>query len=230
MIDMLPAVRPSSGPSAVAAGMHPDPVQRHAELLGGDLRQRGEDALAELDLADPHADVPPSGTTGSSGRAAGWRARSLGSAAGRRRVEPWAGVRRHAHGSLDPACPAATTASMIRRWAPQRHRLRSRARGDRGGVGGGVLVEQRRGADGDPGDAEAALSGLVVEQRLLHRVQRVPGCQALDGDDRAPGGGPDRCVAGGDDGVVQAHEAGTAEARDRSRTGCPAGRGRCGAR
>ena len=34
-----------------ARGQHADPLQRDTELFGGDLREGGEDALAELDLA-----------------------------------------------------------------------------------------------------------------------------------------------------------------------------------
>ncbi len=51
--------------------------------------------------------------------------------------------------------------------------------GDLLGVGVRLLLEQRRGTDHDAGDAEAALGGLVVEDRLLHgmrrgRLRRVP--------------------------------------------------------
>ena len=50
--ERLPAVRPWSGPSTVWAGRIRELGDRQAERVGGDLAQRGEDALAELDLAD----------------------------------------------------------------------------------------------------------------------------------------------------------------------------------
>ena len=49
--DWLPAVWPSFGRPAGVAGDHLDAVERQVELLGRDLGERGQDALAELDLA-----------------------------------------------------------------------------------------------------------------------------------------------------------------------------------
>ena len=50
-MDRLPAVMPSSGLEAGVAAGHSDPVHVDVQFLGGHLRQRGEDALPELDLA-----------------------------------------------------------------------------------------------------------------------------------------------------------------------------------
>ena len=56
-IDWLPAVCPSFGRAAGVAGDHVDARERQIELLGGDLRERGQDALPELDLAGEHGGV-----------------------------------------------------------------------------------------------------------------------------------------------------------------------------
>ena len=50
-IDWLPAVCPSSGDSAVSAEKICTRDSAQVELLGGDLPERGQDALPELDLA-----------------------------------------------------------------------------------------------------------------------------------------------------------------------------------
>ncbi len=55
-IDWLPAVCPSFGVRPVSAETIVDARERHIELLGRDLRERGHDALAELDLAGEHGD------------------------------------------------------------------------------------------------------------------------------------------------------------------------------
>ena len=96
-IDMLPAVRPSSGPWPVCAGSIRTPVQGDVELVGGELGERGEDALPELDLADPHVDRAVGADRAASGTAAGWRGRS-----------PAAGVRRRSRSRH--ARPARSTA------------------------------------------------------------------------------------------------------------------------
>ena len=49
--DWLPAVWPSFGVSAVSPWTIADALEVDVELVGGDLRERGADALAELDLA-----------------------------------------------------------------------------------------------------------------------------------------------------------------------------------
>ena len=53
-IDWLPAVWPSLGVRAVSPEIIVMRVERQVELLGRDLRERREDALAELDLAGEH--------------------------------------------------------------------------------------------------------------------------------------------------------------------------------
>ena len=50
-IDWLPAVMPSFGVLAVSPEISVSSRERQVELFGGDLRERGQDALAELDLA-----------------------------------------------------------------------------------------------------------------------------------------------------------------------------------
>ena len=55
-MDRLPAVIPSSGLRSGCRRGHSDPVHVDVQFLGGHLRQRGEDALAELDLAGPDLD------------------------------------------------------------------------------------------------------------------------------------------------------------------------------
>ena len=51
-------------------------------------------------------------------------------------------------------------------------------------VGFGLRVEQRRRRDQDAGQAIAALAGLLVEERLLQRMQRRRCDKPLDGGDR----------------------------------------------
>ncbi len=87
------------------------PLGRDVELLGRDLRQRGEDALTDLDLAGgkPHA------------------ARLLEADPGREQgiVDQALGQRGHGRGPI--MAPARATARMMRLCAPQRQRCRSRA-------------------------------------------------------------------------------------------------------
>ena len=97
----------------------PDAPQVHVELLGRDLRQRGPNALAVLDLARADrdhagtAEVEPGGQDG------------VGGEGGRQRRRGW-------RGSAHLACSATSlaafmTAPTILRCAPQRHRLPSSA-------------------------------------------------------------------------------------------------------
>ena len=53
-IDWLPAVMPSFGVRPVSPETMRDARERQVELLGRDLRERGEDALPEFDLAGEH--------------------------------------------------------------------------------------------------------------------------------------------------------------------------------
>ena len=57
MTDRLPAVNPSSGLAVGARGHDVDAGPGDVQLLGGDLTESGDDALTELDLADPDLDV-----------------------------------------------------------------------------------------------------------------------------------------------------------------------------
>ena len=52
-IDWLPAVMPSLGVRPYPP-RHAHALERQVELFGRDLRKRGDDALAELDLAGEH--------------------------------------------------------------------------------------------------------------------------------------------------------------------------------
>ena len=54
--DRLPEVTPSLGLAAVVAGTMRDAGEIDVELVGDDLRERREDALADLDLAGEHLD------------------------------------------------------------------------------------------------------------------------------------------------------------------------------
>ena len=63
-------------------------------------------------------------------------------------------------------------------------------------VGSGVLRQQRNGVHRDAGDAEPALRGLMVEKRLLHRVQSAFVAEPLDGHHVPAFYRPQRRVAG----------------------------------
>ena len=90
-------------------GDRTNPCGRHAQLLRGDLGQRGDHPLSELDLADPEVE-----------RAVRVRSQPGGQArVGRKGLRE---LGRHA-----PDSAASTTASTNRWCVPQRHRLRSRA-------------------------------------------------------------------------------------------------------
>ena len=58
-IELLPEVKPSDGARGRLAGDDAQPRGRNVELLGGNLGERGEHALADLDLPgrEPHAAV-----------------------------------------------------------------------------------------------------------------------------------------------------------------------------
>ena len=153
-----PAVRPSSGPCAVCAGSIRTRSSGDAERVGGDLRERGEDALAELDLADPHVDRAVGADPRPSGPAAGWRR-------GRRQAMD-AGL----FGASSVAAGPAASDGARRCGAGRRSGTGCGRAPRRPGRSSGVRVRVEQGgrAHHDAGDAEAALGGLLVEERLLH--------------------------------------------------------------
>ena len=97
----------------------PQPRRGDIQLFSGDLRQRGEDALADLDLAGrkPHAARFLEADPCAEQRIVQQTVRQ---AAARTRV-------RRGHGSAPICAPARAIARMIRLCAPQRQRWRSRA-------------------------------------------------------------------------------------------------------
>ena len=88
-------------------GDHADPAQRKGERVCSNLCERRQDALAELDLADVDLD----NTAGD----------------GDPRAKPGVVLDVGWNGAHGVGSRAASTASTIRRCAPQRHRLRSSA-------------------------------------------------------------------------------------------------------
>ena len=92
-IERLPEVKPSSGVRAVSPEIMTMLRRLHAELFRRDLRQRGEDALAELDLAGEDGggavgiDAQPGIEHAVARKAAGQRARAARRAGARARLK-----------------------------------------------------------------------------------------------------------------------------------------------
>ena len=174
---------PSFGVRAGVAGDHVDARERHVELFGRDLRERGEDALPELDLAGEHrdravgVDAEPGIEHAVAVEAAGQPRRLLrerraaievkasDDAAERRLGEIAAGegdvhVRSSPsrlaapHDRADDAVVRAAAAEIARR-APSRTSA---------SLGCGLRVEQRLGAHDHAVDAVAALRRLLVDE------------------------------------------------------------------
>jgi len=93
----------------------PQPGRGDIQLFSGDLRQRGEDALADLDLAGrkPHAARFLEADPGAEQRIVQQALRQI--------------LGRRGHGSAPIEAPARATARMIRLCTPQRQRWRSSA-------------------------------------------------------------------------------------------------------
>ena len=164
-IDMLPSVIPSSGAFVGVAGQHRDALEPHVQLVGGDLGQRGDDALADLDLADGE----PHGAVGLEGDPL-VQPRIVVQARGRQCGSCRASLRR----------ARRSTARMMRGWAPQRQRLPSSA---------AAISARRRRRRCDPAapwrrsgcpKAVAALACLLIEERLLQRMRMRRRAQPLD--------------------------------------------------
>ena len=77
-------------------------------------------------------------------------------------------------------------------------------------LGDGIALKQRRRGDQDARKAIAALPGLLVEECLLHGMQRAVFRQALDGRHGLAGDGVDVARAGEYRLAVDQHHAGAA--------------------
>ena len=114
-IELLPEVKPSRG----LVGVSPETTRRRAgadvQLLGRDLRQGGENALADFDLAGrkPHAARFLEADPGAEQRIVEQALRQV------------LGGRGHSGAPIE--APARATARMIRLCTPQRQRWRSSA-------------------------------------------------------------------------------------------------------
>ena len=111
--ERLPEVTPSLGLAAVWRD-HADAASVDVELVGGDLRQRGQDALADLDLAGGDLDAAVRRETRSHLRQPRVGAQAPGHGPGHRLGAALSG----------DAFAARSTARTMRLCAPQRHRLR----------------------------------------------------------------------------------------------------------
>src|SRR5207244_55744 len=101
---------------------HAHPGEIDIELVGRNLGQRGDDALADLDLAGAQYN----------------EARGIEAQPAR---ESWIGGeigRQLPGGSHVASLAARSTARTIRLWAPQRHRLRSSAARTSASLGSGL--------------------------------------------------------------------------------------------
>jgi hypothetical protein len=136
---------------------HPHLLEAEVEFLGGDLGERGQDALAELDLAggDAHGAVVLEAQPAVEARIV---PEALANA---HRRPPRASPRL-------PGPPPAGCAGARRSGRGSVERL-----DDLGAAGRRVAVEQRLGRHQHARQAVAALSGLFVDERLLQRMQRA---------------------------------------------------------
>ncbi len=184
------------GPERGVRRDHPDPVEGEGQRVGGELGQRGGDALAELGLADPHLD--DGGRSAPPATATQLPSRGL--------VMTWGGEVGHAVGSR-----AARTASTIRRCAPQRHRLPSSASATRAASAVGSSSSRVAARTTIPEMQKPHWAACRSRIALLHGVGRAVGGESLDGGDRAALGLPHRGLARGHDGAVEDHVAGTAQ-------------------
>ena len=137
----------------------PQPGRGDIQLFSGDLRQRGEDALADLDLAGrkPHAARFLEADPCAEQRIV---QQALRQAAARTRVRRGHGSGSHLRAgardrSHDPVVRAAAAEVAVEgggNLAPARPR---------------IAREQRRGGDQDARETVAALTGLFIEEGLL---------------------------------------------------------------
>ena len=99
---------------------------------------------------------------------------------------------------------------MIRACDPQRQRWGSSAARISSSEGSALRSQEPDRADDHPGDAVAALSGLLVEERPLDRVQPVGVADALERRDARPDEGVDAGGAARPHLAVDEHGAGVA--------------------
>jgi hypothetical protein len=179
--DRLPAVMPSLG--VRRCRRKPPPAARgDVEFVGHDLRQRGEDALAEFHLAGEHgdgavrADAQPGVEASVGVEAAGQGRRRLRvQAAEREQHEQRAALQQGAardggvhHSALSAA--ARRIALRMRVWVPQRQRLSAIALRIWSSLGAACGPAGLGGED-HPRAAVAALRGLLLDEGALQRVR-----------------------------------------------------------
>ena len=150
---------------------------RNIELLGGDLRHRGQHALADLDPAGENRHLARRRETRPTGRARDCASSGPGSGSAHRRAP----ARMRGGRLLDRAQDAVVRAAAADIVVERLRDLGARRRR--------VPVEQRLGGDQDAGQAIAALAGLLVEKGLLQRVRPVGAAEPLDRRDRFAGDG-----------------------------------------
>ena len=105
---------------------------------------------------------------------------------------------------------AFSTARRIRGCAPQRQRCLSNAATMSARVGDGLRSSSALALITMPGQAVAALTRLLVEERLLQRMRLCGTAQPLDRRDAAPGDGADLARARIDRLAVEQHHAASA--------------------
>ena len=172
-----------------------DAVERHVELVGGDLAERRDDALADLDLAVAMRTVR-SGLKWIQRSSRGLSTRLAG------RLGAFMPASLAGRGALDGADDALMGAAAAEMPVERVDDLGARRLG--------VAVEQRLGGHDDAGQAVAALAGLLVEEGLLQRMQLVRRAEPLDGGHAAAGDRAGLARAGEDRLAVDQHHAGAA--------------------
>ena len=176
---------------------------RDAELVGGDLDQRGLDALAELGLAGEDGDAAigvdanPAVEQRRLGEVAGQLRRACGDRRGRSTrakattsAPPASSLRRDSAVTASapprsaPPPPIATaarrTARRMRMCVPQRQRLGAMCARSSASVGRWLALEQRLRPHDHAGDAVAALGGLLGLESLAERAGLAVLAQALE--------------------------------------------------
>ncbi len=133
-----------------------DLLRPQVELFRGDLRQRRQNTLADLDLAGTDADAASSPRSSDPAGRIGLSIRLCSNAGGDHSCAP-----------AIPAAPAFCAARMTRLWMPQRQRCGSSAAIISAPARLPIFRKQGGGRNQDAGQAIAALAGQLVEQRLL---------------------------------------------------------------
>ena len=190
-----PLVRAVQG----VGGQHPH--LGDVQFVGGQLAQRGEDALAQLHLADPDGD----GAVGVDAHPSGQP--RVGHQRGRQLDRP---ALLGALALVSLLALAGSAGAQDGADHPPVHPASAQMPGQRGDDGGLVrcrlLGQQCGGADQDARDAVAALRRLLGQHRFLDRVQRRAVGQPFDSGDLSAGGGPQRQVTGRHRPAVHQHD------------------------